>query len=52
MLRKVLGSAIGSICSLGGILGIILSNAVNIMFLFVIATISGLFLLAVTGQQK
>ena len=52
MLKKILGSVIGSICSFGGILGIILSNAVNIMFLFVIATISGLFVLALTGQQK
>jgi hypothetical protein len=52
MLRKILGSTIGSICSFGGILGIILSNAVNVMFLFVLATISGLFVLAVTGQQK
>ena len=52
MLKKIIGSVIGSICSFGGILGIILSNAVNIMFLFVIATISGLFVLALTGQQK
>ena len=52
MLKKILGSTIGSICSFGGILGIILSNAVNVMFLFVLATISGLFVLALTGQKK
>ena len=52
MLKRIIGSVIGSVCSFGGILGIILSNAVNIMFLFVIATMSGLFVLALTGQQK
>lgn len=52
MLRKKIAGAIGSIFSIGGIIGIILSNAVNIMFIFVIAAISGLFVIAVTGQQK
>ena len=52
MLKKVVMSSIGPICSIGGIIGIILSNAVNDMFLFVVAAISGLFMLAVTGQQK
>lgn len=52
MLRKVVMSSIGSICSIGGIVGIILSNAVNDMFLFVVTAISGLFVLALTEQQK
>ncbi len=52
MLRKVVMSSIGSICSIGGIVGIILSNAVSDMFLFVVAAMSGLFMLALTEQQK
>jgi hypothetical protein len=52
MVNRILYSLIGSICSIGGIIGIILSNAFSEILLFVIAAISGLFTLAISGQEK
>ena len=52
MVKKILFSFIGSICSIGGIIGIILSNAFSEILIFVIATISGLFTIAISEQEK
>ena len=52
MVKKILYSFIGSLCSIGGIIGIILSNAFSEILIFVIAAISGLFTLAISGQEK
>ncbi|MEE8564770.1 MAG: hypothetical protein V3S79_00115 [Candidatus Thermoplasmatota archaeon] len=52
MVNRILYSLIGSICSIIGIIGIILSNAFSEILLFVIAVISGLFTLAISGQEK
>jgi hypothetical protein len=51
MLRKII-SLIASLCSIAGFIGIILSNAFMEIFVFVIATISGLFTVALMRQQK
>jgi len=45
-------SIFGCSCSILGILGVLLSNAVNEVFLFVIAAMSGLFTLGIMGQRK
>jgi uncharacterized membrane protein YbaN (DUF454 family) len=52
MLKKKIISLIGSLCSIAGIIGIVLSNALNEIFLFVIAAISGLFTVALMGQNN
>jgi hypothetical protein len=52
MVERIAASIIGVLCSIGGIIGIILSNAISEILLFVIAIISGLFTLAVSGQEK
>lgn len=52
MLKNKLVSLIGSVCSIGGIIGIILSNALNEILLFVIAAISGLFTIAFAKQSN
>jgi hypothetical protein len=52
MIKKLTISLIGSFCSVGGIIGIIYSNAITEIFLFVITAILGLFTLAISGQDK
>ena len=52
MLKNKLISLIGTIFSIGGIIGIILSNALNEILLYVIAAISGLFTVALMRQNN
>ena len=52
MIKRKILSIIGSIFSLLGIIGIILSNAILEIFLFLITALSGLFTLAVGWQKK
>jgi len=52
MLKRKLMSVVGCSCSILGILGVLLSNAISEVLLFVIAAMSGLFTLGVMGQQK
>jgi uncharacterized membrane protein YbaN (DUF454 family) len=51
MVKKKIMSLIGSIISLIGITGILLSSAIAEILFFVIAAMSGLFAIAVTGQK-
>jgi len=52
MLKRKLMSVVGCSCSILGILGVVLSNAISEVLLFVIAAMSGLFTLGVIGQHK
>jgi hypothetical protein len=52
MVKRILISSIGTLFSIAGIIGIILSNAFSEILLFVITTISGLFTLAISSQEK
>jgi len=52
MLKRKLISVVGCSCSILGILGIVLSNAIAEVLLFVITAMSGLFTLGVMGQHK
>ncbi|ENO11960.1 hypothetical protein MBGDC06_00476 [Thermoplasmatales archaeon SCGC AB-539-C06] len=45
-------SVVGCSCSILGILGVVLSNALAEVLLFVITAMSGLFTLGLLGQQK
>ena len=52
MLKRKLMSVVCCSCSIFGILGVVLSNAVAEVLLFVIAAMSGLFTLGVLGQRN
>jgi hypothetical protein len=52
LLKKRLLSIIGYSFSIVGILGVILSNAISLIFLFAMTALSGLFTLGVMGQSR
>jgi hypothetical protein len=51
-MKRYIYHFIGSILSIGGIIGIILSNTFSDILLFVISSISGLFTIAISIQMK
>jgi len=52
MVKKKIMSVIGSLISLIGITGIILSSALAEILFFVLTAMSGLFAIAITGQKE